>query len=83
LLKDLSAEATVVGIISKISKLTNIWEKIFLFIPFGILAPKQFYIIWLSNLLTLSGPDEGYKSKGLNRIAKIKGPKQDSQNQRA
>jgi hypothetical protein len=26
--------------------------------PFGLLAPKIFYIIWLSNLSTLSVPDE-------------------------
>ena len=31
-----------------------------LFRPFGFLAPKGFKIIWLSNILDLSVPDEGY-----------------------
>jgi hypothetical protein len=30
-----------------------------LFIPFGF-DPKDFYIIWLSNNMDLSVPDEGY-----------------------
>ena len=28
--------------------------------PFGLLAPKTYKIIWLSNLSTLSVPDQGY-----------------------
>ena len=28
--------------------------------PFSFLAPKDFKIIWLSNILTLSVADEGY-----------------------
>ena len=31
-----------------------------LFRPFGFLAPKDFYIIWLLNILVLSLADEGY-----------------------
>ena len=31
-----------------------------LFRPFGFIAPKDFYIIWLSNLPIMSVPDEGY-----------------------
>jgi hypothetical protein len=31
-----------------------------LFRIFGLLVPKTFEIIWLSNLLILSVPDEGY-----------------------
>jgi hypothetical protein len=44
----------------------HIIEKIYfaiLFKPFGFLAPKDFYIIWLSNILTLSVPDEGYSER--------------------
>jgi hypothetical protein len=28
--------------------------------PFDFVAPKDFKIIWLSNILNLSVPDEGY-----------------------
>ena len=28
--------------------------------PFGLLATKNFGIIWISNLLTMSIPEEGY-----------------------
>jgi hypothetical protein len=31
-----------------------------LFIPFGIGAPRHLDIVWISNLLILSEPDEGY-----------------------
>jgi hypothetical protein len=31
-----------------------------LFKPFGFPAPKDFTIIWLSNILYLSVPDEGF-----------------------
>ena len=31
-----------------------------LFLPFGLLAPMDFYIFWLSNLLTMIGTNEGY-----------------------
>jgi hypothetical protein len=30
-----------------------------MFKPFGFIGPKDFQIIWLSNLSTLSVPDEG------------------------
>ena len=30
--------------------------------PFDLLAPKDFSVIWLSNFLILSIPDEGYSS---------------------
>jgi hypothetical protein len=30
--------------------------------PFSLLTPKDFKIIWLSNLLTIYVPDEGYSS---------------------
>ena len=33
-----------------------------LFMPFGFLTPNDFKIIWLSNILTLSVPHEGYSS---------------------
>jgi hypothetical protein len=47
--------------------------------PFGFLAPKDFQIIWLSNLLILSVHDEGYfrnalrarNPNGRKMIAKI------------
>jgi hypothetical protein len=32
----------------------------FLFRPFGFIAPKHIYIVWLSNVSILSVPDEGY-----------------------
>ena len=34
-----------------------------LFRPFGFLSPKDFSIIWLPNLLTLSIPDEWYSER--------------------
>jgi hypothetical protein len=34
-----------------------------LFRPFGFLAPKDFEIIWLSNILALSVPDKVYSRK--------------------
>ena len=30
------------------------------FRSFGFLVPKEFYLIWLSNILVLRVPDEGY-----------------------
>ena len=33
-----------------------------LFRPFGLLDPNHFKIIWLSNLLTMSVPDEVYSN---------------------
>ena len=33
-----------------------------LFRPFGLLPPKDFKIIWLSNLFTMNVPDEGYSN---------------------
>ena len=38
------------------------------FMFFGLLAPKTFKIIWLSNFLTLSVPEESYSRKGVVRI---------------
>jgi hypothetical protein len=35
-------------------------SRLFLFIPFDLLAPKEFRFIWYSNFLTLSVPDESY-----------------------
>ena len=38
--------------------------------PFGFLAPKDlFQMIWLSNILALSVPDEGYSRNALNLIS--------------
>jgi hypothetical protein len=40
--------------------------------PFDFLAPKDFKIIWLSNILGLSVPDEGYSKnvwRALNLIS--------------
>ena len=37
-----------------------LWQYLFLFRPFGFLSPKDFTIIWLSNILALSVPDKGY-----------------------
>ena len=39
-----------------------------LFRPFGLLAPKTFYAIWLSNLSILSVPNEGYSTNALCRL---------------
>jgi hypothetical protein len=36
-----------------------------LFRSFSFIAPKEFYIIWLSNLSTLSVPDEGFSRNAL------------------
>jgi hypothetical protein len=37
-------------------------SRFFRFIPFDLLAPKEFRFIWYSNFLTLSVPDESYSS---------------------
>ena len=45
-----------------------------LFKPFGFLAPKDFKMIWLSNIMALSVLDEGYSRyalSGLNLISKF------------
>jgi hypothetical protein len=34
-----------------------------LFRPFGYFAPKDFKMIWLSNILTFSVHDEGYSER--------------------
>ena len=39
-----------------------------LFRPFGLVAPKPFKIIWLSNLSILSVPDEGYSRRALRAL---------------
>jgi hypothetical protein len=33
--------------------------------PLGLHAPKDFYIIWISILLNMSSPDEGYSRNAL------------------
>ena len=41
-------------------------------VPFGFLVPNKFQISWLSNILALSVPEEGYRrhtSSGLNLIS--------------
>jgi hypothetical protein len=45
-----------------------------MFRTFGFIAPKTFYIIWLSTLSMLSVPDEGYSRKescSLNLISTL------------
>jgi hypothetical protein len=42
-------------------------------VPFGFLVPNKFQISWLSNILALSVPEEGYRrhtSSGLNLLLK-------------
>jgi len=38
-----------------------------LFMPFGFLGPKDLKIIWLSNILALSVPDQGNYRNGVAR----------------
>jgi len=42
------------------NSLYQTFYRLILFRPFGFIAPKHFKIIWLSNLSTVSVPDEGY-----------------------
>jgi hypothetical protein len=43
----------------------------FLFGSFGFPATKDFKIIWLSNVLTLSVADEGYSKNALQVCVKL------------
>jgi hypothetical protein len=43
----------------KNTDLSQVTDKLFLFRPFGFIAPNDFIIVWSSNLLTLGVPDEG------------------------
>jgi hypothetical protein len=59
-------------IIIKIKVLLTLAELSTLFRPFGFLVPKDFKIIWLLNILSLSVSDEDYSrnaSYGLNVIS--------------
>ena len=41
--------------------------------PFGLLDPKDFYIIWLSNLLIISVPVEGYSNLMIISVQSVEG----------